>query len=166
MDILTQFGVDWQHLLIQIINFAIILILLRVFLYKPVLKVLQERKDRIAKSLIDAEEIQKQLQTSEIERDKKLKKALEEAQGIINEAKESASQIVEAAHTKAEEDIKAMIARSEASLKVEQKKLHQEMRSELSSLVTSALRRISPHVLTKSDQSKIIEDSTKGAKGL
>lgn len=166
MNVLTQFGVDWPHLIIQIINFAIILIVLKIFLYKPMLKVLQERKDRIAKSMQDAEEIQKQLQASEAEREKKLQKAIAEAQEIINEAKQSASEIIQEAHSKAEEDIKTMIARSETSLKVEQERLHQEMRSELANLVVSAMKKVAPHVLTKEDQERIIQESTKGAKGL
>ncbi|MBI2593944.1 F0F1 ATP synthase subunit B, partial [Candidatus Daviesbacteria bacterium] len=66
--ILSDFGVQPVLLLAQIVNFLVLLWILNKLLYKPVLKVLEERKAKIEKGLKNAEEIEKRLaQTAEEE---------------------------------------------------------------------------------------------------
>src|SRR3990167_3710248 len=55
-EFLSQFGISWKLLLSQLINFALILIVLRIFIYKPLLNVLKERREKIEKGLMKAEE--------------------------------------------------------------------------------------------------------------
>lgn len=166
MDVLTSFGIKPVYLIAQAVNFFILLFVLKKLLYQPILKILNDRKQKIADSMKNAEEIQKRLEQSEIDREKKLKKAIEEAQEIINEAKKSADEIVKEAQAKAQADVTSLIERSEQSLKVEREKLRQEMRSELSQLVVAAMQKVSPRVLTKADQQTIIQDSLGKVKNL
>ena len=56
-QIASRFGVDWPHLLAQIISFSIVCILLQRFAYKPILKALHERRRQIAQGLADTEKI-------------------------------------------------------------------------------------------------------------
>ena len=53
---LDQFGIDWQLFLSQLVNFFLILIILRLFVYKPVLKVIKDRNKKIKEGLDKAEE--------------------------------------------------------------------------------------------------------------
>src|SRR5713226_7281415 len=62
------FGVDWPHLIAQIISFSIVAILLARFAYKPVLVVLAERRQRIAEGLANAERIKAELAKTEAAR--------------------------------------------------------------------------------------------------
>ena len=62
MDILENFGVEPVLLLAQIVNFAILLFILKRFLYKPILKVLEERKNKIETSMKQSEQIQKEFE--------------------------------------------------------------------------------------------------------
>src|SRR5258708_37163563 len=62
------FGVDWPHLIAQIISFSIVAILLARFAYKPVLAVLAERRQRIAEGLANAERIKAELAKTEAAR--------------------------------------------------------------------------------------------------
>jgi F-type H+-transporting ATPase subunit b len=55
-EFLDQFGIDWKLLLSQLVNFSLILIILRAFVYKPLLRVLKERKEKIEEGLAKAEE--------------------------------------------------------------------------------------------------------------
>jgi F-type H+-transporting ATPase subunit b len=68
MDILHEFGVQPILLLAQIVNFAILFFLLRKFLYGPLLKILEQRRNTIKESLKNAEKIEKQLALTEEER--------------------------------------------------------------------------------------------------
>src|SRR4030067_222054 len=59
MEVLEDFGVEPILLLAQVVNFVILLYILKRFLYKPILKVLEERKKRIETSVKQSEDIQK-----------------------------------------------------------------------------------------------------------
>ena len=54
-----RFGVDWPHFIAQVISFLIVAILLYKFAYKPILQVLEERRQRIAEGLANAEKIKR-----------------------------------------------------------------------------------------------------------
>lgn len=161
MDIFNQFGIQWTLLLAQAVNFLILLYILKRFLYKPVLKMLEERRNKIAQSLKDADEIEKQLAKTEEDRLKTLEKALDEGKGIINEAKESAEQIIADAHKKAQDDIVDLVEKAEQSIAQERAKMHQEIREELSDMVVTSLKAVTGKVLTKKDQEELVDKNLK-----
>lgn len=153
--IIQDFGIQPMLLTAQIVNFLILLFLLNKFLYKPILKVLEERKQKIAESLKNAEEIEATLAKTEEDRDKKLLKAIDEAKQIIEEAKQSASQIVADAHQKAQVDVSELIEKTRSELASEKDKLHQEIRAEVAEVVVMTLEKVTNKVLTDSDKKKI-----------
>ncbi len=161
MNILTEFGVKPILLAAQIVNFIILLLLLKKFLYGPILKVLDERKKKIAESLANAEEIKQKLVEIAAEHDKELEQAARESKKIIEEATVVANQIIADAHKKAEGDIETMIAKSEVRLVQERDKLHQEIRAELADLVALGMQKIAGKVLTAKDRSNLAEKSLK-----
>ena len=67
-QIATTFGVDWPHLGAQIVSFAIVCAVLYRFAYGPVLKMLEERREQIAKGLENAAQIKAELARTEIQR--------------------------------------------------------------------------------------------------
>jgi len=69
-EIARTFGVDWPHLIAQIISFCIVCILLQRFAYKPVLKMLEERRQQIAQGQAHAEQIKAELAHTEEQRRK------------------------------------------------------------------------------------------------
>jgi F-type H+-transporting ATPase subunit b len=161
MEIFNQFGIQPVLLLAQVVNFLILLFILKKFLYSPVLKMLEERKAKIAQSLKDAEEIEKKLAKTEEDRQKELSKALEEAKQIINEAKESATQVIAEGHEKANKDIVDLVEKARESMTQEREKMHQEIRQELSDMIVASLKAVTGKVLTKKDQEEIVEKNIK-----
>lgn len=161
MDVLSNFGVQPLLLAAQGVNFLILLFLLQKFLYKPILKMLQERKEKIAESMKNAEQIELNLQKTEEDREKRLNKAAEEAKMILDEATKAANQIIEEAHQKAAEDIKDLVAKSQEAMELERERMHQEIRGELANLVMSGLQKVSGKVLTKKDQEEVVNNSLK-----
>ncbi len=161
MNFLSNFGVQGVLLAAQIVNFLILLFILKRFLYKPVLKVLADRKSKIALSLKQAEDIEIRLKKIEDEREAKISEAATEAQQIINDATSTAEKIIEDAHTKAQKDITSLVSQAEDSISQERAKMYQQIRQELANLVTEALRKVTPHVLTEKDQAEIRKTSLK-----
>jgi len=161
MEILDQFGVKPILLLAQIVNFIILLLVLKKFLYKPILKILEERKDKIAEGLANAEEIEKKLAQITEDRDKKLEQAAKETKKIIEEAIASANQIVAESHEKALEQTQKMIAKSEEQMGLEREKLHQEIRGELAELVALGLQKTASKTLTAKEKEELSKDALK-----
>jgi len=86
-QIARTFGVDWSHLIAQMISFSIVCILLQRFAYKPVLKMLEERRQQIAQGQANAEQIKAELARIEAQRREVLDKANAEASKLIEEGR-------------------------------------------------------------------------------
>ena len=67
MELAAVFGLNWKLLLIQAVNFRILLFLLQKFLYKPILRIVDERRLKIQKGLSDAEQANAKLAAAEQE---------------------------------------------------------------------------------------------------
>ena len=89
-ELVKTFHIDASLLLAQFINFTIVLLVLYKFAYKPILKTLNDRTDKIEKGLKDAEDAQKKLAEMEKKEKEVLTKAKEEGQKIITTAETTA----------------------------------------------------------------------------
>jgi len=89
-DLISQLGIDWKSLLSQAVNFSLLLIALRIFVYKPVLGILKERRAKIEGGLVKAKEADERLSQVEEIGKERLKKADGEALGILRRAEEEA----------------------------------------------------------------------------
>lgn len=161
-SIIKDFGIQPLLLAAQVVNFLILLFLLNKFLYKPILKVLAERKEKIAQSLKDVAKIEATLLKTEEEEQKRLAIATTEAQDLINSATKSAEQIIIEAREKATIDMENILVRGQEELRQEKEKMQQEIKEELAGLITLGLEKISGKVLNKKDQERLIRDSVKG----
>ncbi len=160
--VISEFGVQPILLAAQVVNFLVLLFILNKLLYKPLLKVLQERKAKIAQSLEQAQEIEEKLAKTEEEREAKLVKAGEEARAILEEATKNATQIIAEAHQKAQTDIDGMIDKGQEEIKLEREKMYQEFREEVADIVVAGLQKVTGKVIDKKDQKELVEKSVKG----
>lgn len=159
MEVIKQFGVQPILLAAQVVNFLILLFLLRRFMYKPLLSIMEKRKLRIAEGLKNADEVDKRLQAIEEERIAQLKKAAEEAKGIILDATKSAGELIEAARQKAQADIKSMIQKNQEQLERDREQMYKKIRIELSDLVIIGLKKVADKSLTEKDKKTLVKDS-------
>jgi len=148
-------------LLAQVVNFLILLFILKKFLYKPILNILEERKQKITSSLKNAEEIEKRLQKIESERDEALKKASKEAKELLQSASESADQIIQDAHSKAQKDIQDLVKKTKAVLDAERESLHKEIRDEIADIVVASLEKIAQKSLSEKEKQEFVQKSIK-----
>lgn len=83
---MEKLGIDPALFISQVINFVIIMYVLQRFAYKPLLRLLDKRREEIASSLAMKEEIQKKLEEIEDDRKKVLREARDEARRVIKDA--------------------------------------------------------------------------------
>lgn len=91
-QLISAFGIDWRLLVIQGINFALLLGILGYFVYRPLLKILDERRNKIAEGVRLAEAA-----------DRRLEEAKEKSEEIVGEAGRKAEDLVASARVRAEE---------------------------------------------------------------
>jgi F-type H+-transporting ATPase subunit b len=90
-QLLSAFGIDWHLLAAQAVNFAIVVIALWYFLYKPVLAMLTKRQEIVAKSVSDAAKVEELFAGADHEAESRVKAADIEAEKIVTLARESAN---------------------------------------------------------------------------
>src|SRR2546428_14093003 len=89
--IVTTFGVDWPHLLAQVVSFCIVCFILYRFAYRPVLKMLEVRRQQIALGQAKAERIEAELARIKAQRQEELAQANAQANTFIEEARAAAA---------------------------------------------------------------------------
>src|SRR3989344_479201 len=157
MDILNQFGAQPILLAAQVVNFFILLFILKKLLYGPILKVLEARRKKIEESLKNAEEIEKKLQETDEQSEKIIANTLQQSQKILDETKEAAAQILEDANNSAANIIERAHVQALEAIKTERIILERETKEHLGDLVVLAFEKVTGKKVTREDQERMIE---------
>ena len=155
------FGFNLWMFLSQVISFVIVAILLRHFAYKPVLKVLEERQQRIAEGLLNAEKIKTQLAEAEERYAEILAKANAQAQKMIDEARESAGHVAERKQQEAVAAAEQIVAKAREASAIEHDRTMMQLKRELGRLVVDTTAKVTGKVLTGDDQRRLQEEATR-----
>ena len=90
-QLFSAFGIDWRLLIAQAVNFGIVLVALRYFLYSPVMRMLEERRRVVAKGVEDAQEAAGKLAVADASATERVRAGEMEAEEIIKTARAAAS---------------------------------------------------------------------------
>src|SRR3989344_8250900 len=90
MELLTKLGIDWKLLLAQIVNFTLLVGVLTYFVYRPLLNLLDQRREKIRKAMEDAKHIENQKKEMEIFRNEQMKKIDQEVGVFLQRSKQQA----------------------------------------------------------------------------
>ena len=165
MEILEDFGVEPILLLAQVVNFVILLYILKRFLYKPILKVLEERKKRIETSVKQSEEMQKRFDEITKKQTEILDKAKAESEQIIEGAKNEAKILADQIQLNATNAGNERIKRTQQTLEIEKQKMINEAKREIVDVVTSITEKIVQKNLTKQDKERLVRQALTEIKG-
>ena len=142
-------------------NFTILLVLLKKFLYKPILKVLEERKTKIAQSLKSAEEIEKRLAEASSEQEKIIKTAHDAATALITETKKESKELAEKMLAETKTSIAEMLKTNQERLSLEKDQMLKEVKSDLADIVIAATSRVTKGTVDAEGNRKLVEDTLK-----
>lgn len=136
---LDQFGIDWKLFLSQLVNFGLILIILSVFVYKPVIKIIKERNKKIKEGLDKAEEAGVRLKEVDEIGKKKIKEAENESIKIIKNTEDKAKELGKELAKKAEEKNVKLQKEIEESYKKQQEEMKKKVFKQASELVKKTI---------------------------
>jgi F-type H+-transporting ATPase subunit b len=160
-NIAQTFGVDWPHLIAQVISFSIVAALLYRFAYHPVLAMLEERRKRIAEGLAAAEENKAELARTEAERQQVIAQANVQANQLIDEARNSAARVREQKEQEAAAAAERIVATAREEAAREHDRMLAELKREVGRLVIETTAVVSGKVLTPDDQQHLAEATAK-----
>ena len=161
MEALANLGIDGKLLLAQVVNFAILLWVLKRYAYKPMLDMMDARSAKIEKGLSDAENATKKLAEIEQKEKEVLGAAQAEGKQILAAAEESAKKRDAAKLAETEAQVKKLLADAEAKMTADQAKMLAEAKGELAETVLLAVEKILREKLDAGKEKEMIEKMLK-----
>jgi F-type H+-transporting ATPase subunit b len=140
-QLISQLGINWELLLSQAVNFFLVLIVLRIFVYKPLLKLLHDRQHRIEEGLVKADEADRRLlEVDEMNRGK-IKETEMQAIGILKRTETDAKTLEAKLMVEMKRKEAAELANAQVLLRAQEEASRRAMEKEAVSLVRQAIAR-------------------------
>ena len=158
MQALQTLGINLPSLLWHTVNFLILLALLWRFLYKPVVRMLDERSSRIRESMERAEAVKEQLERTNEETRIALESARKEAQSIADQASQIGEQIKAQARRDAQAEADKILGQARQQIEQERRQAIAEARQEMASLVVAAAGKVLGRQLDDRAQHQLVEE--------
>lgn len=162
---MEKLGINLGFFIFQVLNFSVVAVLLYAWAYKPIVKMLEERKNKVAQGLEDARVAAEARENAE-----------EEAKNILAEAQTKANQVVSEATQRAEEAAKQVKASAEQDLEkqrnaamieaeLERDRMLADVRGQIGALAVAASQKLIGEALTEERQHALINEFFSGVKG-
>lgn len=151
-------GIDWQVLLAQFVNFAILFGLLTVLLYKPMRRMLDQRSNRIKESMEQAEQIKEQITNTEEQVKLQLDTARREGQDILAQAAQMGERLKEEAKGEARQEAEVIVARARTEIERERDQAIDEVKREFVDLAITAAEKVVHESLDREKHRRLIEE--------
>lgn len=155
---IAALGFNLPGLVAQLVNFLILLIVLRLFLYKPILRILDQRKQRIEEGLMRSEQAATQAAASEDEARRAMEAARNEAREVIQRAQETAGRLRTELEQQARNQAEQIVERARADIQFEREQAIQQLRTEFAGLTMLAAERVIGQSLDRQAHQRLIDE--------
>ncbi|MBN1178746.1 MAG: F0F1 ATP synthase subunit B [Anaerolineae bacterium] len=149
-------GINPLFLLSQIVNIGILFIVLRLFLWKPMIQRLEERRVMLRKQKEDAEAISKSRAEIEQERERVLNEARSESERVLAEARKESREIAEQARGEARAERERVLTQAAEEAEEERNRLLGQMREQIAALAIAAANKLVGEALDEQRQRALV----------
>jgi F-type H+-transporting ATPase subunit b len=154
---LEALGISIPTLIAQLIAFGILFVLLRVFAYKPIMKMLDERAKLVKEGMEQTEQIKAQATHAEEAVKQQIETGRKEGQEIITRAIHTGEELRHKAEQEARQQGEALIAKARVEIQRERNEAIGELRQEFADLTIVAAERVIEKSLDKEAHRQIID---------
>ncbi len=155
----ASLGINLPLLVVFIVNFIILLVMLRLFLYQPVMKVLDERAKKTRDAMELAEATKKEYEQAKGEVQKQIEKGRQEAHAVITQAMQVGERLKEESRQETAKQAQVMIDRARSELEAERDKIVGDLRREFVDISIAAAEKVIKETLDKEKHRKLIEET-------
>ncbi len=153
------FGLHGAFFVAQVVNFFLVIFVLKKFAFGPIQGMLEQRRERIVAGEEKLKRIEQQLAESEATTAAAIAKANEDALRLIGEAKEGAAAFTEQKTQDAIASAQQILAKAEAAGNADRERISAELKKEFGRLVAATTSQVTGKVLTPEDQHRINEEA-------
>lgn len=154
---MENLGINPTYLITQVINFAILLFVLKKLVYKPILKMLEERKKKIEQGLKLTEEAIQEKEKLEKQKEQVIAQARKEANAIVDKVRLQAKKTEEELLKQAREKVEAMMEKGKKDLKVREKEMEEKLVKETVDIAVSLTEKLIGEVMDKKKQEILLK---------
>jgi F-type H+-transporting ATPase subunit b len=159
--IARTFGVAWPHLIAQTVSFILVCALLYWLAYRPILRMLDARRQQIADGLANAEQVRAELAKTEALRQEVLAQAHSEAKTIVREARAVAARIEAQQVQQANAAAQDILSKAREATEREHVRMLGDLKREVGQLVLKTTAAVTGKVLTADDQRRLAEETAR-----
>jgi F-type H+-transporting ATPase subunit b len=152
-------GLNLPQLIAQVVNFFVLLFILRLVAYKPILKMLDERKQRIAEGLNAAEIARAEAAAAQANIQGQLDAARKEGQEIVAGAQGIATRIQADAREQSAKDREAALERARVEIQQERDRAIATLRGEFADITVSAAEKVINQSLDRQAHQRVIDET-------
>jgi F-type H+-transporting ATPase subunit b len=160
-ETLNSLGIHWPKLIAQTVNFGIVLFVLWKFAYRPVLAMLELRREKIAESMANAEKIKAELAETEAARQEVMLQANAQANKLIEETRAAAARVAEQETQKAVAAAEQIIAKAREATAQDHARMLAELKREVGRLVVKTTATVTGKILTPEDHQRLAEETAR-----
>jgi len=158
LDILEALGINPAFLLSQVVNFLILFAGLYFLLWNPILKMFDQRKQRIQQGLEDAERAREERERAEVEFNKRLEEAAQERERIIARAREEGQEERKAILAEAEQEAQRVLVGAREEAGSERERILRDLRGQVAVLAIAAANRLIGEALDEQRQRRLVDE--------
>ena len=157
MDKIGELGIDISLIVAQAVNFLILLALLYFFGFKRILKMLDERSQKIRDSVEQADQVKAEAARAEEENRKKLEVAAKEGQEAISRAMRAGEDARQRAQEEAKEEAAGLMDKARQEIERERNAVIGELRTEFADLTIVAAEKVIEKSLDRKSHRELID---------
>jgi len=154
---LEKLGINPGMLFSQLVNFTLMVVLLTMLLYKPILRMLNERRERVAKSLADVDAAREAAARAQQDYDRKMLEAQRSAQEVIAKASQAAEQVAAEIRAEAQREAEAIRQKAREDAAQERAHLLADVQTQIASLSMLATERVLGQAVDANTQRRLVD---------
>ncbi len=164
VGLLASLGIEPILFIFQLINFAVVSLIIWFLILKPLTSKMTERQEKIEKGLVHAEEVEETLRRSEVKYQEKIDEAKSEAAKILSKAGAEAGEMGEKMKIKSKQEIELLVDQAKRNINIEKDEMIIEIKKQAGELVVTALEKILEEKIDDRKDKEMILRSVKNIK--
>lgn len=154
---MEKLGINLGMLVSQIVNFTLMVVLLTILLYRPIQRMLAERRDRIAKSMADVDEARAAAARAQQDYDARIAEAQRKAQDIIGQAAQAGEKVRAEIEAEARREAEVIRQKAHEEAAAEKARVLSEVQSQIASLSMTATERVLGRAVDAKAQRELVD---------
>lgn len=154
-----ELGLQLSTFVGQLVSFALLVLLVMRFGYKPIRHMLDERSRRIRESMDQAEATKSEYQRAQADYEQKLAEAREEARKIVVQAEQAAEKLKREAAREADQQARAIVQKARSDFESERQEIMDSLRGQFADVAILAAEKVIRQTLDRDQHLSLIEEA-------